>query len=833
MISFGTYKLKHEVLEIASAQAIHQMMQHGISQPLLDTAVSYGNSSVIQKMMTQYPNIRIGTKLRKATTVIQDLAEERAKYGDRLYRVLLHKHMPVTAYLTLVRAKAKGEICEIGVSNYSSQQLKDLVSELQELDKKGQLPLTFHDAIPDICQNEFHPFLQTTVPQLCKELGIQFEAHSIHTMVDEYPSYEELAQSVYGNKQVQSQASAEEKFPTAAQLAMAYALQMGGGSVVFNSSNYAHVLENLNIRNVDEKVLAKLHDILSKKKAYARYPGSDTTRFEANFPSTSSDSMKSSGFVDLPTEYIREVIAPQLRSDALVLDKEEGTLSKYANGIPHLYFKDPKNLKAHLVLAESLFLDEETGKTKVFHSNKEKQELCLLNKSKHLLTKIRRKLEEDRAATKARAKPKTCKYRAVEDPEALPVDIPEPEVLQPFIEMIAQSETLPTHPIRQERGVLFPDGRMDFCKQVAQPSFVQLCDAVIKSKIVKHFLIGNNLALANDNAGERTDALVRLINESKGIETYYLAGNGIDQDQIQHIADALSKNQGARYCWFKMNPIKTGSFHLGAMLAKNPRIEVLDLFNTGQEDSGIQAFIEGFDSIPKRASTVTSGLKHLYLDINAISNGKLLAEVVLRFPSLESFFINVNALGDEGMGDFCDHLLQEGGNKLPPLKRLVLGSNGCTDNVLPKLTELVRILPTLRLLQLGSYRSTKFFQHKNNRFSSSDLLLDLAKSLASHCKDSDEKGFFGVQHTYTGDNVQDLINILVETGLVVNGFGFSHQLQKTDYHYVEEKIAEEGVMTNEKYHTSTSKQLNELLGTPFNLQPEPVEYIQSVYRNTM
>ena len=101
-LCFGTYRLNGQLLEIAVAQAVHLMLQHGIDRPLVDTALKYDNSQSLRKVLTQYPNIRIGTKVHRSQTVEQDLAKEVAHYGDSLFRVLLHRHMPVSSYLVLV-----------------------------------------------------------------------------------------------------------------------------------------------------------------------------------------------------------------------------------------------------------------------------------------------------------------------------------------------------------------------------------------------------------------------------------------------------------------------------------------------------------------------------------------------------------------------------------------------------------------------------------------------------------------------------------------------------------------------------------------------------------
>jgi diketogulonate reductase-like aldo/keto reductase len=782
MLVFGTYRLHGEVLEIAAAQAVHAMMSHGISQPLVDTAVSYNNTNEIKALVSRYPNILIGTKLQKANQVEQDLQKEKQNYGSNLYRALLHKHMPVSAYLILVQAKAAGKIKEVGISNYSAQEIRNLVAALKALDQAGELPIALSDAIPDVCQNEFHPFLQTTVPQVCNELGIRFEAHSVHTMLNEYP--DEILSS-----------------GSAGQVAIAFALHRGGGSVVFNSANYEHVLEDLDIITLNEACLNQL-DALKHKVTFARYPGSDTARFDPTFTMHLETVIYGSGFVDLPDAQIHNVIAPRIHADMKIVEIG-GIPSNFANGIPRIDFKCEKSLHAHLTLANALFVGE-NGETIVFHNDEGRNTNSKISRLREVLRKIRRAYWEHHREIKYKTKPRTCKLRAIEDPEALPVEIPDPAMLQPFIDLIAEARALPEHAIRLERGVLFPDGRLDFCKQVAQPSFPQLCEAVLRSGIVKHFLIGNNLALADDTGGEREAALIKLIEKSKGIETFYLAGNAINQDQIKSIAEAFCSAKDARYLWLKMNPIKTGSFYLGKMLRANPRIELLDLFNTGQCNDGVNALLHGLKEereIPK------SGLKHLYLDINAITDGNTVAQIVAQLPHLESISLNVNQLRDKGVAEFCDGLLAL--KTPPPLARLVLGSNGCTDEVLPKLTDLVRHLPNLAILQLGSYKSTKFFKQQANEFTSFDRMLDLARAVAANV--TSDVNLFGFQNAYTSDDASELVLAIGNLGLQTIG--------KQD--------------NTKGTSTIMSKQLNQLLGTPIGVQPAPVKYIQSVYRNNM
>ena len=100
----------------------------------------------------------------------------------------------------------------------------------------------------------------------------------------------------------------------------------------------------------------------------------------------------------------------------------------------------------------------------------------------------------------------------------------------------------------------------------------------------------------------------------------------------------------------------------------------LDKDDTGQCNEGVQALLDGYDSAD---GDEPSRLKHINLDINAITDDALVGRLVSRF-------VNINQLGDKGVEDFCDVLLAM--ESPPPIERFVLGSNGCSDAVLPKLS---------------------------------------------------------------------------------------------------------------------------------------------------
>ena len=73
--------------------------------------------------------------------------------------------MPISAYIVLVQEKANDKLREIGVSNYTAQQLRELAAGLRQIDKECTLPLPFQETLLFVCQNhEFHPFFANYGP---------------------------------------------------------------------------------------------------------------------------------------------------------------------------------------------------------------------------------------------------------------------------------------------------------------------------------------------------------------------------------------------------------------------------------------------------------------------------------------------------------------------------------------------------------------------------------------------------------------------------------------------------------------------------------------------
>ena len=425
--------------------------------------------------------------------------------------------------------------------------------------------------------------------------------------------------------------------------------------------------------------------------------------------------------------------------------------------------------------------------------------------------------------------------------------------------------------IRFQHGTLNNDGRLDLCKQGVKKAFSTSCSAVAKDgyaagrPLIKHYLIGNNIIGDNKDgmADNRVAALCDMISKRPDILTWYLAGNALSSGYIASVAQALTHTK-ARYVWLKMNPIKDGCFSLAELIQKNTNIELLDLFNCGIGDNGILSFCktlietgknmlfkhstaEDFSSINDIMTMISetqninrnvpteqiellksfqslnmSNLKHFYLGINGITQHgceALFCIFAILSENIESIYIHSNPLEDVGLQTIFTKMTAYG-VIFPKLKRLCVGSCGLTDISLPILKKMIHLSPALVSLDLSSYKSTNYFGQTHNCFTNMGHLKDIASALKSNAIKSGfpNKNYLGFQHTLCGLN-QTEIKAVVESiaeGLEVNVNGIQ---------YKDEDVARSGMLIHKNL---TKRELSEVT------DPYPaIDYIQSIYRNTM
>lgn len=342
---------------------------------------------------------------------------------------------------------------------------------------------------------------------------------------------------------------------------------------------------------------------------------------------------------------------------------------------------------------------------------------------------------------------------AILHPTAMPVDVTDRALLQPFFDYVASLRFEPTCHVEFQMGAMLTN-HLDMCKQVVGPAHMDsLCLAVHSSALraiftqrrppVRHFLLGNNVAFDKiaslTGAGARQanestrvaglDQLTRLMgNDCYGNETWYLAGNCIDGHVMGKIADALASIKVCKQRWLKRNPLGAdGGAAIGRLLASNRAIEMLDLANTGLLDAGMQALAESEASHLQSSPTTTkSPLAHVHMTANGItaSGAKHLAAFLrMHRHALETVLLDINRLGDDGVAVVLKAL-----ESSTTLRRLGVGSNRLTDAGLRTVAAFAARHPTLATLNVGMHLATGDLGERYNAFTNVKPLVALVET---------------------------------------------------------------------------------------------------------
>lgn len=307
-------------------------------------------------------------------------------------------------------------------------------------------------------------------------------------------------------------------------------------------------------------------------------------------------------------------------------------------------------------------------------------------------------------------------------PTAMSVDIAPLEELLPLYEYLAKDGPFDILPYLEfKRGIVYPDGRMDLCKQVVGDKWIeQLMTALKKNSQIKHFLLGNNITGLEGGKSIGKYLTTQLENANK-IITWYLAGSDFNSEAVGYIVDGFitGNDISCNALWLKRNPIYAeGMRHIRRLLEHNNNIKILDLHNTGiglqksaynekngryeqyLTDDGIAELCEGLK--------INSELRHLYLDANALGlmSAQILADyfkfkVDNKMQGISSLWIDMNKLGDDGVSILCD-VLQD----YPYIKRLNLGSNYISEKGMQYITDAFKNHNTLKVLDVSLYKST-------------------------------------------------------------------------------------------------------------------------------
>jgi len=640
---FGTYGLKGETLKLAVEQAILK----GFTE--FDTAQLYANESNVYKLTKDVKNVKITTKIRKICNYEKTMAEIKKSLNriPNLQCILLHRPMPPSSWKALVDAKSQGLVKEIGVSNHTVKDLKRLLK---------------HSKIkPDVNQIEFHPFNPDCIDTLkfCLKNGIRVQGHTIL-----------CKGKFFDNPEIQTYDI------TPAQVMIIWASEFDVDLVV-SSKSFDHLEELMQATNVSLDV-NRLHD-LKDTEPFTFYTQKLTT-------------------FDKGIDFYKDVnvVVEQLKIDMANL-KNGDEISETCMNLP-TWKRGYSELGE--AIAQKLFTTKKTdpkctlNSMRDQYSNLMKKLRCKVNLQQKILAQ--EKKENKKAAFCCIRKPVS---KTVEKPSPMSVDIAPKMEVQPFFKWIENSGK-PEVAVTFTRGTVFPDGRMDFCKQVTGNEHIWgLCQSVKanckKSAHIKHFLLGNNIACQGDN--ERSaEAFADLMHDPDvNIETWYLAGNEIGPNSISIICNSLFNNKNAKALWLKRNPIMAiGAGSLGTMLSINQTLTILDLNNCGLFDKGVEQFVNACGDKPLR-------LKHIYLDSNGITESKHLVKFIeINKNVLKSFFCSINRLGDACLD------IVKAFESSTSLKRLCLASNGITDNIVPQMVGYFMTMDNLISLDLGYYKST-------------------------------------------------------------------------------------------------------------------------------
>ncbi len=294
---------------------------------------------------------------------------------------------------------------------------------------------------------------------------------------------------------------------------------------------------------------------------------------------------------------------------------------------------------------------------------------------------------------------------SVLEPTAMPVEISSYEELEEFFKFLDSNgevvvNDFGTDPcMKFNRGAIYQDKRMDLCKQVVGPTWIgQLMKSLKYNDKVEHFLLGNNII---GEEGGRAICEFLLCPHIPKIKTWYIAGNNLNSYAISYIVDGLISDPDMVSLWLKRNPLKPeGIKHIARLLSSNQNIKVLDLHNTAVLDEGVGYLVSGL-----RANL---SLRHLYLDANGLTEA-CVDDLVGYFEYLiehdikgvTSLWIDMNKLFDSGVSKLVKTL-----SKYRFLKRLILGSNGLTDECVDDIVDAFVAHPELKVLDLGLYKST-------------------------------------------------------------------------------------------------------------------------------
>jgi len=412
----------------------------------------------------------------------------------------------------------------------------------------------------------------------------------------------------------------------------------------------------------------------------------------------------------------------------------------------------------------------------------------------------------------------------VTHPSAMPVEIAPLDELQPFFSYLETNKSPVAmyndkngEYISFKRGAFYTDGRIDLCKQVVGPTWItNLMESIKMNPYIRHFLLGNNII-----GFEGAKAIGKFLEDAKRkchIETWYLAGNDLDEKGIGYISRPLSDDETCLSLWLKRNPLHPrGISQIGKMLETNSSIQTLDLDNTACFDEGVKYL---FESLAKNKT-----LKYLYLDSNAITDARPITcyfQTLINSKSrgVSNLTLGINRLGDNGVIELVDVLKNYG-----YLERLVLSSNRIGLKGLKVLLESLKNHPSLVILDIGMYKSTPDMAELPNNFCKGGQII------ADFITDNDKLKMLDVSSSHLCEDDLELICTAVEKNKTLiyvhaSQYGLKTPRSRSILKQISD-YCKRNIMEQELDYAQTMKDIRYYKHLP------SVRLIDSIYRNNM
>ncbi|KAI9360024.1 hypothetical protein DFJ73DRAFT_816389 [Zopfochytrium polystomum] len=800
---FGCYRIP--LTELPSA--LQTASENGVTA--IDSAQLYRSDEAVlafaksaSSSSTASSTVKVGTKVHKPVApgilyaLLHDIVHNQND-GALLWRVLLHRPLPIHMWRDLEEAVRKGLVEHIGICNIT-------VKELQSLCQVATVK-------PSLVQIECHPFLSDwpatrAVINYCRDNGIQCEAHSVLLGgVEPHRKGTRSGMATLSSVAETIGASTEDTARS-----MIHWVRRNAPSVTFclSSTRSGHIGQLVSA--VTEPLPADLssidiavEDARSKIDKFRLYPSSNDDSVHSLFldgppsrPFYSSELTAFSKALSSP-ECVQQ-IAQFVAEDAKALSSYDES-STYDWPFSNMAFTLRMSMEKQVFrrVAVTVFGSEddkmraESIDLKNPDAVKQWKDLgsvhSCTSRLENLLRRIRILHDKRRLAnrplkfkdTGGNAAPMCTLHRkqvvedslndeipeAIAHPTPMPVDITRRQELAPFFRFVESLDQAPDCDVEFAKGAVLKGGHLDMCKQVVGPAHLgPLCRAVQATlerdtNAIKHFLLGNNVAfdrldqLTGLGAAEAStatreegiQAMLDLMENRFGMETWYLAGNCIDGGIFSRMAAILENNTVCEQLWLKRNPIGTspegssdpvmGPRAVGRLLARNKTLQILDLHNTAILDAGIQCIEEEFrissasisPSVP--FAGIATSLRQLDLSANAITPAGApgLASILRDYmPALDSIYLDINRLGDAGIAIVCDALearARNGGSA--DVIRLSVGSNRLSDAGLDRVCAYAMTNAALSMLNVGCYLSTFDLGERFNTFSTSAPLIEL------------------------------------------------------------------------------------------------------------